>query len=116
MDVSGRASILAPHLAWLEQRLRQHKGNADVVRQELQREFGITVSLRTVQRAVAPMRVALRAQAVAHVRFETAPGLQLQVDFGSTHVQVGEELVRVFLRIPRDGGHDSMLMADSVPA
>lgn len=97
MDVSGRASILAPHLAWLEQRLRQHKGNADVVRQELQREFGIAVSLRTVQRAVAPMRVALRAQAVAHVRFETAPGLQLQVDFGSTHVQVGEELVRVFL-------------------
>ena len=97
MDVSGRASILAPHLAWLEQRLRQHKGNADVVRQDLQREFGIAVSLRTVQRAVAPMRVALRAQAVAHVRFETAPGLQLQVDFGSTHVQVGEELVRVFL-------------------
>ncbi len=97
MDVSGRASILAPHLAWLEQRLRQHKGNADVVRQELQRELGIAVSLRTVQRAVAPMRVALRAQAVAHVRFETAPGLQLQVDFGSTHVQLGEELVRVFL-------------------
>ena len=97
MDVSGRASILAPHLAWLEQRLRQHKGNADVVRQDLQRDFGIAVSLRTVQRAVAPMRVALRAQAVAHVRFETAPGLQLQVDFGSTHVQVGEELVRVFL-------------------
>lgn len=97
MDVSGRASILAPHLPWLEQRLRQHKGNADVVRQKLQREFGITVSLRTVQRAVAPMRVALRAQALAHVRFETAPGLQLQVDFGSTHVQVGEELTRVFL-------------------
>jgi transposase len=97
MDVSGRASVLTPHLPWLEQRLRQHKGNADVVRQELQREFGIAVSLRTVQRAVAPMRVALRAQAVAHVRFETAPGLQLQVDFGSTHVQVGEELVRVFL-------------------
>ena len=24
-------------------------------------------------------------------------GLQLQVDFGSTHVQVGEELTRVFL-------------------
>jgi transposase len=97
MDVSARTGVLAPHMAWLEQRLRQHKGNADVVRQELQRELGIAVSLRTVQRAVAPMRVALRAQAVAHVRFETAPGLQLQVDFGSTHVQVGEELTRVFL-------------------
>lgn len=97
MDVSARTGVLAPHMVWLEQRLRQHKGNADVVRQELQRELGIAVSLRTVQRAVAPMRVALRAQAVAHVRFETAPGLQLQVDFGSTHVQVGEELTRVFL-------------------
>lgn len=101
MDVSGRASILAPHLTWLEQRLRQHKGNADVVSQELQREFGIAVSLLNVQRAEAPMRaalrVALRGQAVAHVRFEAAPWLQLQVDFGSTHVQVGEELVRVFM-------------------
>lgn len=97
MDVSGRVSSLEPHLAWLEQRLRQHKGNADVVRQELQREFGIEVSLRTVQRAVAPMRVALRAQALAHLRFETAPGLQLQVDFGSTNVLVGDEPTRIHL-------------------
>lgn len=97
MDVSGRTSVLEPHRAWLEQRLRQHRGNADVVRQELQRELGIDVSLRTVQRAVAPMRVALRAQALAHVRFETAPGLQLQVDFGSTQVMVGQEMMRIFL-------------------
>jgi hypothetical protein len=34
---------------------------------------------------------------LAHVRFETAPGLQLQVDFGSTHVLVGEEHTRIFL-------------------
>jgi len=97
MDVSGRESLLAPHLEWLEQRLRQHKGNADVVRQELHREFGISVTLRTVQRAVAPLRMALRAQTLAHVRFETAPGLQLQVDFGSTHVLIGEEQTKIHL-------------------
>ncbi len=92
--MSRRAGVLAPHREWLEALLRQHKGNADVVRQELQRELGITVSLRTVERAVASMRVALRSQALAHVRFETAPGHQLQVDFGSTQVRVGDALVR----------------------
>ena len=48
MDVSARAGVFAPHMACLEQRLRQHKGNADFVRQELQRELGLAVSLRTV--------------------------------------------------------------------
>ena len=33
--------------------LRRHRGNADVVRQELAAELGIAVSLRTVERAVA---------------------------------------------------------------
>jgi hypothetical protein len=32
--------------------LPQHRGNADVVRQDLARERGIRVSLRTVQRAI----------------------------------------------------------------
>ncbi len=37
------------------------------------------MSLRTVERAVAPLRQALRAEARATIRFETAPGEQLQV-------------------------------------
>jgi hypothetical protein len=39
------------------------------------------VSLRTVERAAAPLRQALRAEARACLRFETAPGQQLQIDF-----------------------------------
>jgi transposase len=97
MDVGARASVLAPHRAWLGQRLRQHRGNADVVRQDLARELGIEVSLRTVERAVAPLRRELRAEAVATVRYETAPGQQLQIDFGSTAVPVGDEVRRVHL-------------------
>ena len=65
MDVSGRGSVLQPHRQWLAERLRQHRGNADVVRQNLQRELGVAVSLRTVQRAVEPLRRELRAQAVS---------------------------------------------------
>jgi transposase len=82
---------------WLAERFRQHRGNADVVRQELEREHGIRVSLRTVERAVQELRRALTAEARATVRFETPPGRQLQIDFGSTYVTIADEPVRVFL-------------------
>lgn len=97
MDVASRAGVLEPHRQWLAERLRQHRGNADVVRQDLARELGIEVSLRTVQRAVEPLRRELRAEAVATVRYETAPGHQLQIDFGSTTVVIGEEPQRIHL-------------------
>jgi transposase len=97
MDVSGRDGVLQPHREWLAERLRRHRGNADVVRQDLARELGIEVSLRTVQRAVQPLRRELRAEAVATVRYETAPGQQLQIDFGSTSVLIGDEGRRIHL-------------------
>jgi transposase len=83
--------------AWLAERFRQHRGNADVVRQDLSREKGLAVSLRTIERAVAGWRRELRAEARATVRFETPPGYQLQIDFGETRVSIGSELVRVYL-------------------
>lgn len=97
MDGAGRAGVLEPHGEWLAERLRRHRGNADVVRQDLERELGIVVSLRTVQRAVEPLRRELRAEALATVRYETAPGQQLQIDFGSTAVTVGGEAQHVHL-------------------
>src|SRR5512144_1718609 len=93
----GRPSALAGLEGWLAELFRRHRGNADVVRQELAREHGVRVSLRTVERAVADMRRDLLAEARACVRFETPPGRQLQIDFGSTFVEIGEEVVRVYL-------------------
>src|SRR3954469_8748473 len=43
MDVSPRAGVLEPHGEWLAERLRRHRGNADVVRQDLARELGLEV-------------------------------------------------------------------------
>ena len=83
--------------AWLKERFFQHGGNAEVVRQDLLREQGIDVSLRTVERAVAPLRRLLTAEAKATVRFETPPGCQLQVDFGQRRVVIAGEGVRVYL-------------------
>lgn len=82
---------------WLEKTFHQHGGNADVVRQELARIHGIVVSLRTVERSVKPFREQLAALAKATVRFETPPGRQLQIDFGSLRVPLGDDMVRVYL-------------------
>jgi transposase len=82
---------------WLSERFRRHRGNADVVRQDLLREKGLAISLRTVERAVAGLPQELRAEARATLRFETPPGHQLQIDFGETRVSVGGESVRVYL-------------------
>jgi transposase len=92
-----RPSALGALKPWLSERLQRHHGNADVVRQDLEREYGITVSLRTVERAVAPFRRELRAAEVATIRFETGPGEQLQIDFGETTVPIAGERVRVHL-------------------
>jgi len=77
-----RLKVLDGHEDWLRLRLIRHRGNADVVRQDLAAEKAITVSLRTLQRAVQPYRQALKAEALATVRFETPPGRQLQIDCG----------------------------------
>jgi transposase len=81
---------------WLVERFRRHAGNADVIRQELVVEKGVHVSLRTVERAVAPLRRELVAEARATVRFETRPGEQLQIDFGERPVEIGGAVAKVF--------------------
>jgi transposase len=64
------------------------EGNAVVVHRLL-REQGRLIGLRTVQRAVAPVRQAQRAADVATVRVGTAPGAPLQIDFGEKRVDIG---------------------------
>lgn len=70
------------------------EGNAVVVAQLLAAR-GIEASVRTVQRAVAQRRRQLRAAELATVRFETAPGRQMQIDFGERRVWIAGEPVTV---------------------
>jgi transposase len=83
--------------AFLRERFRRHRGNADVLRQELAAEKSICLSLRTVERAVQPFRQELAAQARATVRFETAPGKQMQIDFGERLVEIVGAKLRAYL-------------------
>jgi transposase len=73
-------------------------GNAVVV-QRLLAARGLTVSVRTIERAVADLRRARQVAQLATVRVETPPGDQLQIDFGQKRVQIGDAWVRVFLLV-----------------
>ena len=95
--IATRPRLLTGQAAWLAERLRRHRGNADVVRQELASELGVVVSLRTVERAVSHLRRELAAEALATVRFETPPGRQLQIDFGQRRIAIEGERDKVFL-------------------
>src|SRR5215472_15248613 len=48
----GRPRRLSGLEEWVAERFGRHAGNADVVRQELEREKGIRLTLRTVEREV----------------------------------------------------------------
>jgi transposase len=74
------------------------EANAVVVTEMLVGE-GASTSVRTVQRALVGHRRAKTAQAIATVRFETAPGKQMQVDFGQKRVWIGGESVVVYLLV-----------------
>ena len=88
-DSSHRASQLDSCKAWLQQQFEQHHSNAEVLRQELPKQKGIRVSLRTVEREVQGWRELLRQSRQATVRYETWPGQQLQADFGELWMLIG---------------------------
>jgi transposase len=73
-------------------------GNAVVV-QRLLAERGLTISVRTVERAVADLRRERRIAQLATVRVEVPPGDQLQIDFGQKRVRIAGAWVRVFLLV-----------------
>lgn len=92
-----RPKTLGGHEDWLRERFVRHRVNADVVRQEHLAEKGLAISLRTLQRALQPYRQALKAEALATIRFETPPGRQLQIDFGERLVEIGGARIKTFV-------------------
>jgi hypothetical protein len=90
----SRNGFLDGQCEWIKERLLDHNGNAEVVRQGLSPEKGIAVSLRTVERAVEPWWQELRAAALATMRYEAPPGKQLQADVGETYARIANERAR----------------------
>jgi transposase len=73
------------------------EGNAVVVKRLLAEQHDVHVPLRTLQRSLAPHRQEKRAAELATVRFETAPGHQMQIDFGEKWISIAGARTKVHL-------------------
>ena len=93
---TGRPRVLEAYEAWVRARYLAGVRNGDVLRQELI-ERGIEVSLRTVERTIKPVREEAAAVDRASVRFETAPGQQMQIDFGEKWVDIAGAREKAFV-------------------
>lgn len=85
----NRVAALDAYGDWIRERWRVGVRNGDVFRQGLLGK-GVQVSLRTVERALRPLR---REQVVADkatLRFETPAGKQMQIDFGEKWLVIGK--------------------------
>lgn len=89
---SQRQTVLTPFAASLAEKAATVGYNAQRIYQDLV-EQGYTGSYQQVKRAIRPLRD--EATRTWTVRFDTAPGHQGQVDWGSTLVWLGEKRVRV---------------------
>lgn len=81
-----RHTLLAEHAGFLRRRAPEVRYSARILFQELVRHRGYRGSYDTVKRFVRPLREDLRVAERAAVRFETAPGLQSQIDWGQALV------------------------------
>jgi len=87
-------TVLSPYSRWLSKRIHEVDYNASVLYRELCHQ-GYQGSYDTVKTFVSPHRV--RHLEKACVRFETPPGKQSQVDWGSAWTWFGLKRVKVHI-------------------
>jgi transposase len=91
-----RPSVVTPYLDYIQRRVTAVDYNAHRIFQELQ-ALGYPGGYEMVKLAVRPLRTERDRLLEATLRFETAPGRQAQVDWGTTWAEVGEQRIRVQL-------------------
>ena len=90
---SVKEPLLGPFQEWIGHRAPEIEYNGRVLFREL-KEKGYRGKYDTVRKYLAPLRPATGNRQMT-VRFETLPGQQAQVDWGSSQVWFGEERVRI---------------------
>jgi len=89
-------SVLAPYREYLLKRMLEVNFLASVLYLDLKSK-GYLGSYSRVREFIKPHRAEQKRILEATVRFETGPGKQSQVDWGTTHVTLGDRSVRIDL-------------------
>lgn len=87
-------TVLSQFEEWATSRAEEVNFNAAILFRELKGQ-GYTGSYEMVKLLVRPLREEHQQQVDAVMRFETGPGKQGQVDWGSSQVWLGESRVRI---------------------
>ena len=90
-------TLLAEHAAFLRECAAEVRCSAQILYQELTRRHGFQGSYATVRRFVRPLREAQQAVVGTLTRFETAPGVQSQIDWGESWVHFRTGVVKMHL-------------------
>jgi transposase len=90
----SRPALVRPYLAYIQHRVTEVDDHAARIVQELKAQ-GDVGGYEMVKLAVRPLRAERDRLAEATLRFETAPGHQAQVDWGSTWAAIDGQRVRV---------------------
>ena len=84
-----QGTLLESHADFLRERAAQVNYSARILFQELKANRAYSGSYETVKRFVAPLRELQIAAQCTHMRFETPPGQQSQIDWGQVKVFLG---------------------------
>lgn len=93
-DVVPRQTFLQSHQEQIREWFLLCEGHCVPLKRMILEKLKTSVQLRTLQHFCKPFRKEVKACAVTQ-RYETAPGQQLQIDFGERDVIMGGEAVRV---------------------
>lgn len=89
-------SVLDPYREYLLKRMPEVNFLANVLYLDIKSK-GYSGSYSRVREFVKPYRAEQKRILEATIRFETGPGKQSQIDWGTTHVTLGDESVRIDL-------------------
>lgn len=91
-----KPGLLHEFMPFIIERAPELDFNATTLFRELKKS-GYTGGYTLVKEAVHPLRMTYRQLEAATARFETPPGLQAQVDWGSKKIMLGGYLIRVHI-------------------